>query len=411
MKIVLIADGRSPITAHWIASVKRLNIRVVLVSSFPCRRPEQADAFHVLPLAFSQYAGSQSGKAHSQPGKNTFKKDLIKRFRSVFMKLRYILGPLTLPWYAIKLSGIVRNARPDLVHALRIPYEGMCAAWLPGDIPLAVSIWGNDLTLHAEGSFLMRWMTRKTLKRANMLAADASRDIRLAKMWGFSEEKPTLVVPGNGGIDYTAIRLAALRGEKDLYWLPANYEIVINPRGFRPGSVRNDTFFQSIPLILSRCPNTLFLCCAMENQPEALDWIQRLQIEKVVVLLPILKQTNLWPLFRRAAVTISVSQHDGTPNSLLEAMTIGCFPVVGDIESMREWITPGVNGMLVDPNDPEQLAAAVVSAIQNKKLRADAAAMNSKMILERVEISSVSCAIGVFYQQLADSRPGAAAAR
>lgn len=411
MKVVLIADGRSPITAHWIESIKRLNVRVVLVSSFPCRKPDDVDGFFVLPLAFSKYAGNQSGGGPALPAKNNLKRRLIKRFRNVFMKMRYILGPLTLPWYAIKLNKIVRNARPDLVHALRIPYEGMSAAWLPKNVPFAVSIWGNDLTLHAQGSWLMKHMTRKTLTRANALAADAKRDVRLARLWGFDQNKPTLVVPGNGGVSFTDVRLTAVKGEDTLYWLPQDHDVVINPRGFRPGSVRNDTFFKSIPLILSQCPNTLFLCCSMANQPEALEWIQTLHIEKFVVLLPTLKQSDLWPLFNRAKVTVSVSQHDGTPNSLLEAMTIGCFPVVGEIESMREWITPGVNGMLVDPDSPEQLADAVVSALLNEKLREEAAAINSQIILERAEISSVSCAIGVFYQQLADSRPGSAVTR
>ena len=37
------------------------------------------------------------------------------------------------------------------------------------------------------------------------------------------------------------------------------------------------------------------------------------------------------------------------PEAILEAMALGCFPIAGDIESVREWITPGVNGILVDP--------------------------------------------------------------
>jgi glycosyltransferase involved in cell wall biosynthesis len=40
-------------------------------------------------------------------------------------------------------------------------------------------------------------------------------------------------------------------------------------------------------------------------------------------------------------------------------MACGCYPVVGDIESLREWITPGVNGSLIDPGDVKALRMAV----------------------------------------------------
>ena len=399
MRLLLIADGRSPITARWIESIGRLNIQLIFVSTYPCRRPETAEAFYVLPAAFARYAGSQirkdSGASNKAGGNGT-----IKRFRNLFMRVRGLFGPLTLPFYRRKLRRIIRQTQPDLVHALRIPFEGMLGAGVPPNIPFAVSIWGNDLTLHAKSSPLMSWATRQTLHRADGLLSDTARDIRLARVWGLTQSKPTLEVPGNGGLDFCAVRTTAIEGKSSLYWLPTDRHIVINPRGFRPGSVRSDTFFKSIPLILSIFPDTLFLCPSMEGQPEALAWIEQLKIEKSVILLPTLKQSDLWPLFMRAEVTVSISQHDGTPNSLLEAMALGCFPIAGDIESMREWITPGRNGMLVDPNEPEQLAAAVVSTLKNPELQERAAVLNEEIIRSRVEISAVTPSIGVFYNRL-----------
>lgn len=404
MKIILVADGRSPITKRWIESVRRLKTEVILVSTYHCEPVKDIDGFYCLPVAFAKYAGSQASSRTSSESPNPPKKKggLIKRFRPLFMRLRYIIGPMTVWWYGLKFRIIVKKERPNLVHALRIPFEGMMAAWTPKQVPFAVSIWGNDLTLHASGSPLMKRMTRKTLERANGLCSDANRDVRLAKIWGFDNEKPTCVVPGNGGISQPAIKISAELAAEKLLWLPRGHTFVINPRGFRTGSVRSDTFFQCIPLVISQRPDAFFLCCSMAGQPEAQEWIDRLKIWDVVMLLPTITQQELWGLFTKAKVTVTVSEHDGTPNSLLEAMTCGCFPIGGDIESMREWITPGANGMLVNPDDPTQLAAAIVSALSNETLRENAAALNMKIIEERAEISSVSTAIGVFYQQLSD---------
>ena len=69
--------------------------------------------------------------------------------------------------------------------------------------------------------------------------------------------------------------------------------------------------------------------------------------------------------FRRAQIVASPSLHDGTPNTLLEGIACGCFPVAGDLESIREWITPKENGLLFDPKDPQSIAAALISALEN----------------------------------------------
>ena len=177
--------------------------------------------------------------------------------------------------------------------------------------------------------------------------------------------------------------------------------MVFNPRGFRPGSVRNDVFFQSIPLVLERMPKVFFVCTAMAGQAEALKWVQQLKLERHIRLLPFLLQPQLWDLFVRSNAFVSVSAHDGTPNSFLEGIACGCFPVVGDIESLREWVTPGVNGFLVEPDKPQALADALVIALDNPDLLAGASEKNLQIIRQRAEAGLVRAQIEIFYQRLA----------
>lgn len=399
MRVLLVADGRSPITRRWIGGLLSLHHEVTLVSTFPCSPVEGTTATYLLPVAFSGMAGSQAGGTAPEAG-TARKRKMVSKARSLFMLGRYILGPLTLPFYAGRFRSLVRKTQPDLVHALRIPFEGMLASYTPREIPLLVSIWGNDLTLHAKGSGLMRSFTARTLRRTNGLLADTNRDIRLAKLWGFSDQGDALVVPGAGGIDLFEIHNASLNGhEEGMDSIPKGAPLVVNPRGFRPGSVCNDTFFQSIPLILERRPDVRFLCPAMAGQAEAVQWIQRLHIKDAVRLLPYLSQPQLWDIFLRANVSVSVSEHDGTPNSLLEAMACGCFPVVGDIESLREWIIPGRNGLLVEPNSPQALAEAVLLALESPDLRSKAADTNLEIIRSRAESGMVQTQIECFYRR------------
>jgi glycosyltransferase involved in cell wall biosynthesis len=44
----------------------------------------------------------------------------------------------------------------------------------------------------------------------------------------------------------------------------------------------------------------------------------------------------------------SLTESDGASLSLMEAMALGCIPIVSSIPANQEWITDGVNGLLID---------------------------------------------------------------
>ena len=186
--------------------------------------------------------------------------------------LRHLIGPLTIPRASQRLRGFIQEVKPDLIHAMRIPYEGMLTADAYTGIPLLVSAWGNDFTLHATSNSMMRHYTHWTMKVADALHADCQRDIRLGKHWGFDASRPTFVIPGNGGI------------RPELFYPaphPVQEAVIFNPRGSR-SYVRNDVFFQAIPLILQKRPDAKFICASMAGMPQVLEWIEKFQIRQAV---------------------------------------------------------------------------------------------------------------------------------
>jgi glycosyltransferase involved in cell wall biosynthesis len=391
MKLLFVADGRSPIALNWMRWWIDKGHEVHLASTFACDPIPGLAGLDLTPVAFS------GAKTSSASGNKSASGLWGARALGLRQKIRQWVGPLTISRSSKKLREVVARVQPDLVHAMRIPYEGMLAAeaisGLEAPPPLLVSIWGNDFTLHAPSSPFMRHYTEWTLSVADAIHADCRRDIRLAKQWGFPTDRPTFVSPGNGGI----------RG--DVFHPPAepvSVPVVINPRGFR-GYVRNDTFFQSIPKVLARRPDARFLCASMAGEPQALKWIDQLGIQSAVELLPALPHHEMADKFRSAAVLVSPSTHDGTPNTLLEGMACGCFPVAGDLESIREWITPGVNGLLVDPSDPDSLAEAILSALDQPELRAKAGEQNRRIIAERADYSQNMSHAEAFYSRLLHS--------
>ncbi len=377
MRILFVADGRSPITLNWLRYWVEQGHAVYLVSTFACQPYMALNGYVFLPTAFSQYKGAAPGRT---------RRALTAGLRA---RLRQWLGPLTLPQAARHLRAIIARVQPDFVHALRIPYEGMVAALANPSMPLIVSVWGNDFTLHAKSTPWMALLTRLTLRRAAALHADCQRDVRLARRLGLPAQCPVLVAPGNGGV----------RGE--IFYPPdepPTQPVVVNPRGLR-GYVRADTFFRSIPLVLAQRPEVSFRCPGMAGEEEAQQWVKRLRIESAVELLPSIPHEAMGDLFRSALVAVSPSVHDGTPNTLLEAMACGCLPIAGDIESIREWIVPGENGLLIDPRSPTDLAAAILRALRDENLRRRARDANARLIAERAEYRRCMAMAQAFYEQ------------
>jgi Glycosyltransferase len=384
MRILYVADGRSPIAQNWIrhfAHRAGQADEVYLASTFAC--PTGVDfplnGLEIVPVAFSAYK-----KVTQQPG--------TAPARTVGLRtaIRQWFGPITIRRAADRLRGFIERVKPDLIHAMRIPYEGMLAADAYTGRPLVVSIWGNDFTLHAPSTRLMGYYTRWTMQVADALHTDCRRDVRLAREWGFGEEKLALVAPGNGGV------------RTDVFYpppQPVEEPVIINPRGFRP-YVRNDAFFKAIPLVLEKHSKARFIFALMAGESQAHQWMQELKIEHAVELLPSLSHPKMAEVFRRAQIVASPSLHDGTPNSLLEGIACGCFPIAGDLESIREWITPAENGLLFDSNDPRSIANAIVAAIENKNLRTKAAGLNQNMITARAEYGQNMQKAEEFYRKI-----------
>jgi glycosyltransferase involved in cell wall biosynthesis len=374
MRLAFVADGRSPHARGWLDLFRSGDHEIHLISTFQCEPPPGLASYRFVPVAFS---GRATGGAPGQaPGGAS-----AIRLRSA---VRHWIGPLTVPLAAARLKTELRAIQPELVHAMRIPFEGILAA-AATEVPLVISVWGNDFTLHAGAAPGMSLYTRRALSRADGLHADCERDVRLARQWGFPEQRPAIVLPGGGGIDTGIFHPGELAPDTPVELqveIPPAAPVVVNPRGFR-AYVRNDTFFKAIPEVLKVMPETIFLCPAMAGEATAERWLDELGIREHVRLLPVLPPLSLAAIYQRAWVMVSPSTHDGTPNSFLEAIACGCFPVVSDLESLREWIEDGSNGLLTSASDPGRLAHSIVLALQNERLRSNARAINQALVEER----------------------------
>ncbi len=417
MKICFVVDARSPIARNWIRHFIAGRHEVQIISTYPgAQAMDSGVTLHEAPVAlagFSRASQSQGKLVETTPAPRASVLSGLKGrvVSQLSLAVQHGILPLGLPRQARVVRRLLARLAPDVIHAMRIPFEGILAAQAARpDLPLLISVWGNDFTLWASRNPIIARQTRRALRRTDGLHTDCHRDLRMAiRDWGFKPDKPAVVLPGAGGIQTTLFHPgmpdATLRQQLNI---AEDARVVINPRGAR-GYVCNDAFFQAIPAVLRARPQTVFLCSAMQGNAVAEKWVNTLKLQANVRLLPPVARDQMAETFRLAAVAVSPSLHDGTPNTLLEAMASGCLPVAGDIESVREWITDEVNGLLCDPTSPDELARAMIRALEDEHLRNAARGQNLRLIAERAEYNQVMRQAEAFYAEVIRRHKQAAA--
>jgi glycosyltransferase involved in cell wall biosynthesis len=103
----------------------------------------------------------------------------------------------------------------------------------------------------------------------------------------------------------------------------------------------------------------------------------------------------------RARVSIGLSISDGLSTSALEAVIMGAFPVQSDTSCLCELVKCGEGVLMVPPEDPDAVAAAIVRAATDDQLVDRAAEDNARVAATRLSASVVRPRVVSLYQQVA----------
>lgn len=373
MRLLLFADVRSPIARSWHRTACEANIDVVFVDSSALAVVEPADK------------GPSSVVPSRRFSSANWLGELAWRASGIAMY----------PRARSRLKTIISSLDADVVHALRIPFEGIYAEGLGDRAAKVISVWGNDFTLHTARSKWLCDSTLRVLKDCDGLHTDCARDLRLARSLGFSAHRPSLVAPGSGGIDRSVFRPWA-EVHPDRWGLPRDSTVIVNARGNR-SYVCNKEFFAAVPHILARHPNVHFVCPGMAGVKSLERIVATKHLQERCHLLPAVRQLELAQLMSIATISVSITKHDGTPNSLLESMACGAVPLVSPVESVLEWVTDSQTGFITKSTQPADIADAILRSLDSPDLRL-IRERNLQTISARVDRATVVPRVERFYE-------------
>jgi glycosyltransferase involved in cell wall biosynthesis len=92
-------------------------------------------------------------------------------------------------------------------------------------------------------------------------------------------------------------------------------------------------------------------------------------------------------VLRASKLFCLVSEWEGLPFALMEAMAVGLVPVVTDVGTISDWVHDGVNGALVPVGDPAALASRIEGLLSNQE--AEYTRCHQRLLAQRERLSFV----------------------
>ena len=325
------------------------------------------------------------------PGRQFLKKNLP----SVYKALSGVLEKELPEIFEQKLEEF----KPDVVQSFVL--FSACAPILEImrrhlEIKWIYSAWGNDLYYFQNEADYLRDI-KNVLPRLDYMFADCKRDHDIAVKYGF---RGVFLgdFPGGGGYE--------INSEEDL--IPPENRKVILVKGYQ------ELFGECIPVLKvlqgMRSELSEFEIIVFGAESQVVEYVEGSNFYNWpnFNLFKNIGRGEVLELMRKAKIYIGNSISDGMPNTLLEAIISGAFPIQSNPGgASAEIIENGLNGLLIeDPLDQQEIRALIVRSLNNKELVDKAFKHNLKLISPKLEREYIRARVLEKYEQVENDLSG-----
>jgi len=262
------------------------------------------------------------------------------------------------------------------------------------DLSWIYSSWGSDLFYFKEKKAHLKDI-KAVLPRINHLFTDCKRDYQIAKQLGFVGNYLG-TFPGGGGFDY-------LKTNKYITAISERRTILV--KGYQGRSGRAIQVLKAIEQIATTLKNYKIIVFGADIDVQKYAEKQQLDNSLNISVLSrarFLPHKEIMKLMGEALIYIGNSNSDGMPNTLLEAIGMGAFPIQSNPgDASAEVIKHKVNGMLIkDHNNIDEIKNLILQALGNDSMLENAFHINQNNIKPNFEIEHVKKNVLMAYDKV-----------
>jgi glycosyltransferase involved in cell wall biosynthesis len=402
-KILFVGSSASTHTHSWIDLLENAEMNVRLFSNDDASPPPEWNVKTYLTNP-GDIAPKSSPHRRSYFMLSASKKSLVGMAFRAFRLLKF-----KRPSWGQALANVVRSWKPDIIHTLGLSPTSYEFFKVRQQFNLNAGKWivqvrgGPDLDLNQHIP-LHQPLIRDVIMSCDQLIADSEQNYDLLRQLGVPAERlsPLGVVPGSGGIDVAGL-------SRQWSGLPSQRSrIIVWPKTYEAPSSKALPVFEALRLAWPRIrPCRIYMLWVV--QPEIQAWFAKLpaEIRDSCTLLDRIPRAETLDLFLKARVMLAPSLTDGIPNSMLEAMACGAFPIVSPIDTLRPLIKSPDNTIFARNLYPEEIAAALDRAMNDDELVDAGAQRNLEFVGRQSNRDTIRPRVIQYYEDLANPKMAA----
>lgn len=296
------------------------------------------------------------------------------------------------------LSRLLKKSNPDFVHALEFQHGAYLAELALRQYKLPTTFiatcYGSDIFWFQKFPKHLAKI-RRVLRRADFYSAECDRDVALATKYGFSGTVlPT--IPNAGGIPEEYLLTEITKPADRNLILIKGYDSWVGRGSLAiQGLAKSGLNLEAFEIVVYSCERKTLR--AIKKLPKTVR--SKVTVHKKGAL----PHKAMMEYFARALVYVGVSESDGISTSMVEAMSMGCYPIQTSTACTAEWFNGPNEGQEVHDINVESIASAIragVKAAQSQSVEAWAA--RRLQVLERMDNDAIAQVARRFYGNVTD---------
>ena len=264
------------------------------------------------------------------------------------------------------LVRLFQERQVDLLH-LHLPYTGIIGRVASKLAPVKAVVY-TEHNLWERYHWLTSTANRLTFGYNDAVIAVSDEVKHSIESKYKTNGKPKLCTILNGvDADQLAVDSQGSHEVKQEFGIPDNHRLVVHVANFTPKK-RHEDLVQAARLVIDQEPQVSFLLVGQGPlEPDIKAQVKNLHLENNVIFAGF--RTDAPRIIGSADVFVLPSQFEGLPIAMLEAMALGRPVIASRVGGVPEVILDGVDGLLIDPLRPDQLAEKLLTVMRTPELR------------------------------------------
>ena len=359
----------------------------IIVSAFP---PNVLAGTEIATYNIAKYLAKRGHEVHviTLLDEGTQKKEIKEGFYVHRIKLHYKVPLISIIIYFKDVMTVIKKINPDVIHC-----QSLTMGWMAFIINIFIKypyvIYGRGDDIYAD------YRLKKTLLGLVIKNADAvialTEDMKneISKI----HKREIFVIPNGISLDKYGKKQS-----NDIHYSNGDKIILYVGRLHFIKGVKY--LIEAMRIINKKLPNTKLLLIGDGKERKSLEkMVEEFGLNQCITFVGLVSNEDVPKYMAASDIFVLPSLSEGFPGVILEAMASGLPIVTTKIKGLPEIVCDGINGYLVNPKNPREIAEKIQYLVNNTEVMNRISKNNTRDIMqykwenvvERLEAIYLTC--------------------